>query len=273
MIVFPNCKINIGLNIIHKREDGYHDIETIFYPLPLTDVLEIIENRQAKSPGFPFTSSGLSIKGNDSSNLCVKAYKMLKKDFPALPSLQVHLHKVIPAGAGLGGGSADGAFALKLINQIMKLGLSNKQLIQYAALLGSDCPFFIINKPCFAKGRGEMLEEISLDLSAYQFVIVNPGIHIDTGRAFLGVSPRQPARSVKELIAGPPERWKDELINDFEQPIFKLHPEIVEIKDELYRTGATYASMSGSGSTVYGMYPKDQVPALHFPSSYFVKTI
>ncbi|HEV7780282.1 MAG TPA: 4-(cytidine 5'-diphospho)-2-C-methyl-D-erythritol kinase [Chitinophagaceae bacterium] len=271
MIVFPNCKINLGLSVLYKRSDGYHDLETIFYPLPLTDSLEIIENRQFKNPSFPFSSSGLPVAGNPASNLCVKAYRLLKKDFPGLPPLLIHLHKVIPSGAGLGGGSADAAFALQVINKIGKLELSNERLMQYAAELGSDCPFFIVNKPCFARGRGEILEEIELDLSAYRLVIVNPGIHVDTGRAFLDIQPAAPEKTLKEIIAGPAERWKDELCNDFEKVIFPQHRRIVDIKDRFYTKGAVYASMSGSGSTVFGLFAKDKVPVFDFPKDYFIK--
>lgn len=274
MIVFPNCKINLGLNILRKRSDGYHDLETIFYPLPLTDALEIIENKQAgKNSAFPFTSSGLPIAGKPASNLCVQAYRLLKKDFHEIPGLFIHLHKVIPSGAGLGGGSADGAFALKAMNHLLKLGLTTEQLIEYAAKLGSDCPFFIINKPAFAKGRGEKLEELELDLSAYKFVIVNPGIHINTGRAFLDIIPAIPERSLKEIIKNPINKWKDELVNDFEKVIFKEHREIVEIKDELYRSGAVFASMSGSGSTVFGIFQKEKELQLSFPVNYFVREL
>jgi len=274
MIVFPNCKINLGLHIISKRSDGYHDLETIFYPLALADCLEIIENKKpGLSPVFPFSTSGLPIAGKPSTNLCVKAYRLLKHDFPGMSSVKIHLHKVIPAGAGLGGGSADAAFALKCMNEILGLQLSTQQLINYAAVLGSDCPFFIINKPCYAKGRGEILEEIQLDLSPYKFVIVNPGIHIDTGRAFLNIHPELPERSVKEIIAGPIQKWKDELSNDFEKVIFAQHREIVDIKDMLYIHGAVYASMSGSGSTVFGIFPKDQKLELTFPAHYFVKEL
>jgi len=274
MIVFPNCKINLGLHIISKRSDGYHDLETIFYPLALADCLEIIENKKpGLSPAFPFSTSGLPIAGKPSTNLCVKAYRLLKHDFPGMSSVKIHLHKVIPAGAGLGGGSADAAFALKCMNEILGLQLSTQQLINYAAVLGSDCPFFIINKPCYAKGRGEILEEIQLDLSPYKFVIVNPGIHIDTGRAFLNIHPELPERSVKEIIAGPIQKWKDELSNDFEKVIFAQHREIVDIKDTLYIHGAVYASMSGSGSTVFGIFPKDQKLELTFPAHYFVKEL
>lgn len=274
MIVFPNCKINLGLHILHKRSDGYHDIETVFYPLPLTDSLEIIENKQPqKTPGIPFSSSGLAIEGKPNTNLCVRAYRLLKHDFPQLPGVKIHLHKLIPAGAGLGGGSADGAFALQVLNEIMGLKLSREQLIRYAAELGSDCPFFIINQPCYATGRGELLEEINLDLSAYQFVVINPGIHIDTGRAFLEIVPAQPEKPLKEVIAGPVEKWKYDLKNDFEKVIFLKHREIVDIKDSLYVQGAIYASMSGSGSTVFGIFPKGKTISPDFPPHYFVKIL
>ncbi len=274
MIVFPNCKINLGLNILRKRSDGYHELETIFYPISLTDILEINEYKEPERSSFiPFTTSGLAIKGDTSSNLCMKAYKMLKADFPKLPHIQMHLHKIIPAGAGLGGGSANAAFALKMLNQIFNIGLTTKQLLEYAGELGSDCPFFIINTPCFATGRGEMLEETAVDLSTYKFVIVNPGIHVDTGRAFLNMVPQVPERSIKEIVSYPIERWKDELHNDFEKVIFKQHREIVDIKDSLYVAGASYASMSGSGSTVYGIFPKDKKIELNFPSTYFVKEL
>jgi len=274
MIVFPNCKINLGLNILRKRSDGYHNLETIFYPLRLTDSLEIIENKEAvKSPSFPFTTSGLPIAGKPSTNLCVKAYRLLKVDFPSINSVKIHLHKVIPAGAGLGGGSADAAFALKVLNEIFELKITTQQLIDYAAELGSDCPFFIINKPCFAKGRGEKLEEIQLDLSAYKFFIVNPGNQVDTGRTYLNMIPAKPDKSVKEVIAGPIHKWKDELKNDFEKTIFLQHREIVDIKDMLYIKGAIYASMSGSGSTVFGIFPKDKKIELSFPGNYFVKEL
>lgn len=272
MIVFPNCKINLGLSVLHKRSDGYHDLETVFYPLPLTDALEIIEDRKSSKHSLHhFTSSGLPVAGNPDSNLCVKAYRLLKKDFPDLPSLLIHLHKVIPSGAGLGGGSADAAYALQLINILGKLELTEKELMEYAGELGSDCPFFIINKPCFAKGRGEDLEEIELDLSGYRIVIVNPGIHIDTGRAFLDIRPSAKDKSIKAIINGPVDRWKDELCNDFEKIIFPQHRQIVDIKDQFYRKGALYASMSGSGSTVFGIFPKSKELKFDFPGDYFIK--
>ena len=274
MIVFPNCKINLGLNIIRKRSDGYHDLETIFYPLPLKDILEIIEHRQPeRTVPIPFTTSGLDIRGDTSSNICVKAYRLLKKRFPSLPFVQMHLHKLIPSGAGLGGGSADADFTLLLLNKKFSLGLSHADLMECASELGSDCPFFIINKPCFASGTGNLLEEIDLDLSGYKFVVVNPRIHIDTGRAFLNVVPAPAEKPIREIIKSPVRRWKDELCNDFEKIIFKNHRPIVDIKDELYKQGAIYASMSGSGSTVYGIFDRSLTPELSFPSHYFVKEL
>ena len=274
MIVFPNCKINLGLNILRKRNDGYHDLETIFYPLPLTDVLEIIESNQPeRTIPIPFYNSGILIQGDTLSNICVKAYRLLKKDFPRLPFVQMHLHKIIPSGAGLGGGSADAAFTLQLLNQQYGLKLNRQQLIRYAGQLGSDCPFFIINKPCFATGRGELLEEFELSLADYKLVLVNPGIHIDTGKAFLDMPPSLREKSLKEIIRNPVDSWKDELINDFETPIFRQHPEIGIIKDRLYHAGAVYASMSGSGSSVYGIFRKDNMINLRFPHNYFVREL
>lgn len=274
MIVFPNCKINLGLNILRKRSDGYHDLETIFYPIPLTDILEIVENKQTElSSKMPFTVSGFSLSEVPASNICVKAYKLLKKDFPKLPYIQMHLHKSVPLGAGLGGGSADASFTLKLLNEKFELNLTTQQLMKYAVELGSDCPFFILNKPCFATGRGEMLEEINIDLSAFKFVIVNPGIHINTGDAFVKLKPTLPQNSIKDIIATPVENWKNELCNDFEKVVFKQYREIVDIKDTLYKAGATYSSMSGSGSTVYGIFPKHKEINLAFPKHYFIKTL
>lgn len=274
MIVFPNCKINLGLNILRKRSDGYHDLETVFYPIPLTDILEIIENKHPEqSAKMPFTISGISMPEVPASNLCAKAYKLLKRDFPKLPFIQMHLHKSVPLGAGLGGGSSDAAFTLKVLNDKFDLHLSVQELMEYAAELGSDCPFFILNKPCFATGRGEILEEIQLDLSAYKFVVVNPGIHINTGDAFVKLKPAVPEKSIREIIAEPIVNWKTTLQNDFEKVVFKEYREIVDIKDSLYTKGAVYASMSGSGSTVYGIFPKEKDLSLTFPKHYFVKEL
>ena len=274
MIVFPNCKINIGLRILEKRKDGYHNIETVFYPLALTDILEIIEYKDSqKTSSIPFSRSGFFIDGDISNNLCIKAYKLLKRDFPKLPHVQMHLHKSVPTGAGLGAGSADAAFTLTSLSQKFSLGLSQKDLMAYALELGSDCPFFILNKPCYATGRGEILEPIDLDLSAYKIILVNPGIHINTGRAFMNVSSSKPDESIKDILKKPVERWKDYLLNDFEKSVFKEYSEIVDIKDQLYIAGAIYSSMSGTGSTLFGIFPADKPIQLTFPTHYFVKEL
>ncbi len=274
MIVFPNCKINLGLNILRKRSDGYHDLETVFYPLPLYDVLEVIPaDPHQKSATLPFTSSGLAIEGSHASNLCVKAYRLLKKDFPKMPHIRMHLHKVIPSGAGLGGGSADAAFTLDLLNRMFDLKINPPRLREYAMELGSDCPFFLINKPCYASGRGEILEPVEVNLSGLQIVIVNPGIHIDTGQAFMKIQPALPEKSLKTIIGMPVKTWKLELQNDFEKLIFPHHREIVDIKDYLYSRGALYASMSGSGSSVFGIFPGNEKPELEFPATYFVRVL
>lgn len=187
MIVFPNCKINLGLHILRKRTDGFHDLETIFYPLPVTDALEVLP-----AATLTFASSGIAVPGNEADNLCLKAFHLLLQDFPHIQPVNIHLHKHIPIGAGLGGGSADAAFMLQLLNQKFQLGLTTDALVAYAAQLGSDCPFFILNKPCFATGRGEVMEPVELDLSGYSFLLVHPGIHVNTGWAFRQLTPKQP---------------------------------------------------------------------------------
>lgn len=281
MIVFPNCKINLGLHILNKRDDGFHNIETVFYPLPFTDALELIANTGSNKE-IEFTGTGLAVDGNEADNLCIKAYHLLKKDFPKLPAVKIHLHKAIPMGAGLGGGSADAAFMIKMLNAEFNLNLSIPQLLNYSLQLGSDCPFFIINKACFATGRGEMLEEVSVDLSAYKIVLINPGIHINTGWAFAQRSDgsKPPDRfqvsdgfKPSDTLSQPIETWKDDLKNDFEAPVFAAHPQIKTIKEDLYSRGAIYAAMSGSGSTVFGIFDK----SIHTDSlennNYFIKII
>jgi len=260
MVFFPNCKINLGLNIIRKREDGYHDLETVFYPIALKDALEAIRTGEQ---GIRFSSSGLMVAGNPDDNLCVKAYRLLQQDFPALGGIEMHLHKQIPIGAGLGGGSADGAFALLLLNRLFTLELSEEQLIRYALQLGSDCPFFILNKACLATGRGEKMQPVALDLSGYRFVLINPGIHVSTAQAFAGIQPQTPTKSIAEIIQLPISQWKELLVNDFEKNVATLYPEIAAIKEELYAQGALYASMTGSGSTVYGLFEKTTTPSFN----------
>lgn len=266
MVSFPNAKINLGLNVVNKRTDGYHDIETVFYPVKLNDAIEVIDKKNTH-----FSISGLGIEGDQENNLSIKAFHLLKKDFPRLPPVHLHLHKTIPMGAGLGGGSADGAFTLKLLNKKFGLGLSEKQLVDYSLQLGSDCPFFIANKPCFATGRGEILELIDLDLSKYKIVIVHPGVHVSTRWAFSTIKPVIPKKSIQEIIKQPIETWKQELKNDFEEPVFKKYSEIKKIKDDLYAAEAIYSSMSGSGSAVYGFFEKDKPLSLSFPRNYFIK--
>ena len=273
MVVFPNCKINLGLYITQKRPDGFHNLETVFYPVGLKDALEIIPAHHAEKE-ITFSSSGLIVDGKVEDNICIKAYQLLKKDYPQLPSIKMHLHKAIPMGAGLGGGSADGAFALKLQNEKFQLGLSTQQLIDYALQLGSDCPFFIVNKPCFATSRGEILETVELDLLAYHFAIVNPGIHVNTGWAFAQLQLNNSNRpDLKEIIQQPISTWKDQLINDFEEPVCKAHPEIANIKQQLYNAGAVYASMTGSGSTVFGIFDAAKTFSLNLSETYFTKVI
>ncbi|WP_407520327.1 4-(cytidine 5'-diphospho)-2-C-methyl-D-erythritol kinase [Lacibacter sp. MH-610] len=302
MIVFPNCKINLGLQILNKREDGYHNLATIFYPIGWKDIVEVVrrdDGRQttdesktlsevegsdhpersrriegSNDNNIHFSSSGLEVAGDPQNNLCIKAYQLLKKDFPSLPPVHMHLHKTIPMGAGLGGGSADGAFTLKLLNEKFQLGLSTQQLINYALQLGSDCPFFILNKPVYATGRGEIMEPVNLDLSAYQFVIVNPGIHVNTGWAFAQLELKNaPRPDLRTIVQQPIHTWKEELINDFEAPVCKAHPETAAIKQQLYDAGALYASMTGSGSTVFGMFEKGQQDLSKFFNSKFTKVI
>ena len=272
MLVFPNCKINLGLHISGKREDGFHNLETVFYPVPFRDSLELLPNSYNNTE-IEFTGTGLAVDGNTADNLCVKAYRLLKKDFPQLPAVKIHLHKAIPLGAGLGGGSADAAFMLKLLNEKFKLNLSTDQLINYALQLGSDCPFFIINKPCFATGRGEVLEETTVDLSAYKMVLINPGIHVNTGWAFSNFTPALPVKSIKEIIHQPINTWREELKNDFEEAVFAAHPPVKEIKESLYQQGAMYAAMSGSGSTIFGIFEPNAGAVSLKESNYFIKTI
>ena len=274
MIVFPNCKINLGLSIGEKRTDGYHNLETIFYPLTLQDALEIIHSEKS-SGDIQLTKSGLPVEGKEEDNICIKAYRLLKKDFPELPSVSMHLHKVIPTGAGLGGGSADGAFCLQLLNKKFNLGINEYQLMRYALQLGSDCPFFIFNKPAYAKGRGELLEELNLDLSSYKIAIINPGINVSTAWAFSQLnSKRIPvSSSLKDVVNKPVKEWKQKMINDFEGPVFDRYPEIGHIKTILNEQGALFSGMSGSGSTVYGIFDQDISLAGLLPDKYFVKII
>ena len=248
MIVFPNAKINIGLNIISKREDGYHNIESVFYPVELSDILEVLPSNK-----LSFASSGINIPGDVESNLCLKAYQLIKSDYN-IPPVQIHLHKIIPIGAGLGGGSSDATYTLKALNDIFDLNISDTQLEKYASKLGSDCPFFVKNKPVFATGTGIEFEPLELDLTEYTIKLEYPEIHIGTKEAYSGVIPTQPKHSIKELIHQPISNWKDFIKNDFEASIFPNHPKIEKLKKSFYNNGAVYSSMTGSGSAVYGIF-------------------
>jgi len=272
VISFPNSKINLGLHILNKREDGYHNLETVFYPVLFRDALELIPNTNNETD-IEFTGSGLALDVKAEDNLCVKAYHLLKKDFPKIPAVKIHLHKAIPMGAGLGGGSADASFMITLLNQKFQLNLSTSQLIDYALQLGSDCPFFIINKPCYATGRGAVLKEITVDLSAYKIILINPGIHINTGWAFSNITPAQSNKPIKEIIQQPIETWKNGLKNDFEEPVFTAHPSVKEIKETMYNQGAVYAAMSGSGSTVFGIFNRNTNISALKTANYFIKII
>ncbi|MGV8878337.1 MAG: 4-(cytidine 5'-diphospho)-2-C-methyl-D-erythritol kinase [Sphingobacteriaceae bacterium] len=248
MINFPNAKINIGLNITSRRKDGYHNLESIFYPVNIKDALEMVVSEQ-----LHFQSSGLSIPGNTGENLCVKAYHLLRERYPILP-VNIHLHKQIPIGAGLGGGSADAAFCIRLLNDVFTLQLSSAQMRDFARQLGADCAFFIDNKPALAFEKGDCLEPVSLDLSGYAIVLLMPDIFVSTEEAYRSITPAVPEQSLKEAIGLPVEEWKQTIVNDFENSVFKVHPALRILKDTLYNRGALYASMSGSGSSIYGIF-------------------
>lgn len=248
MIVFPNAKINIGLNIINKRVDGYHNLETIFYPVMIKDVLEVVEAKE-----LSFTSSGIPIPGEQDGNICLKAYKLLSRDIK-LPLIHIHLHKNIPIGAGLGGGSSDASFFIKLMNDKFALGLNRERMEAYASQLGADCAFFIQNEPVFAFEKGDRFVNIQLDLGKYFIILVMPDIHVPTSAAFNDIVPSVPVKGLQDLIKNDITSWKESITNDFEASILRLYPQIGSIKESLYESGAIYASMSGSGSSVYGIF-------------------
>ena len=247
MIVYPNAKINLGLNILRKRKDGYHDISSVFYPVKdCIDILEI-----SKYDTFKFIKSGIKIP--DGENLCEKAWRLLHEDY-GIGNVRIHLHKQIPIGSGLGGGSSDASFTLKALNKLFELNLSNLELEKYALFLGSDCPFFINNRPKLVEGIGEKMTDIDLDLSEFKIKLINPEIHVSTKEAYSGVIPQEPELSVEEIIQLPVNEWKEKLRNDFEDSVFEKHSELEKIKEELYHQGSIYSSMSGSGSVLFGIF-------------------
>ena len=258
MISFPIAKINLGLNVVEKRPDGYHNLQTVFYPVPIKDALEV----QVMDEAFPsdydcdLKVTNITIEGDEQRNLVVRAYQLLKQDFPTLPRIHSHLWKGIPTQAGMGGGSSDCAYMMLLLNQQFQLGLTDEQLIEYAAKLGADCAFFILSRPCYAEGIGEKLQPIDLSLSGYYIAVVRPDIPVPTKEAFSRIRPHYPAQNCRETVMQPIDTWRDTLINDFEESVFALHPEIGDIKQRLYDMGATYAAMSGSGSALFGLFKK-----------------
>lgn len=258
MIVFPNCKINLGLQVLRKRNDGFHDISSVFYPVPLRDALEIIVRPDLDTPLLQ--NYGMTVNGAAGDNLCVKAWHLLKETHPTMPAVEIHLLKNIPMGAGLGGGSADGACMLQLLNDRFRLEIPGEQLRDYALQLGSDCPFFLINKPCIGAGRGELLSPVELSLAGYRLVLVFPGIHINTGWAFGALTLHDRHVHLAAAIQLPVDQWKEALRNDFEAPVFASHPELAGMLQQLYEAGAVYASMSGSGSTLFGLFAPGVMP-------------
>ena len=263
MLDFPNAKINLGLLVTSKRADGFHNLESCFYPVKWTDALEILP-----APELRFDMTGLPVPGNPESNLCLKAYRLLQRDFN-LPAVHMHLHKVLPMGAGLGGGSADAAFALRILNRMFELNLSADVLEEYARQLGSDCAFFIRNKPVVATEKGDVFSPTVVDLSGYTCVIVYPGIHITTAEAYGSIKAQEPECHIDILLKQDVSIWKDILKNDFEKALFPKYPELPQIKEKLYEAGAEYASMTGSGSAVYGLFRQEPAP-LFFPNHYML---
>lgn len=268
MIYFPNCKINIGLNVVEKRSDGFHNIETLFYPIPLEDVLEIRPKQEGKTE---IIATGLPIESNSSGdNLCIRAYRLIREDFPDLPEVNIHLHKLIPMGAGLGGGSSDAAFTLKLIDFLFGLNLSLEQLDNYARQLGADCAFFIYNVPAFGFNKGDELSPTTLSLRGKTILLVKPDIFISTKEAYAGVVPMRDELDLLNILESLPiNQWKHFIKNDFEKSIFAKHKEFQKIKDKLYDIGALYAQMSGSGSTMFGIFEgelsQDEINLFNYP--------
>ena len=256
MLNLPNAKINLGLNVVEKRPDGYHNLQTVFYPVPISDALEVYPMHEKFPSNYDcdLKLSNIPIEGDEQRNLVVRAYQMLKQDFPTLPRIHTHLWKGIPTQAGMGGGSSDGAFMIRLLNEQFQLGLSNNQMINYAARLGADCAFFIINQPCYAEGIGERLEPISLSLKGWNIAIVRPDIPVSTKEAFAHIHPHYPQKNCRDVVAQPVETWRRDLVNDFEESVFAQHQELASIKQRLYDMGATYAAMSGSGSALFGLF-------------------
>lgn len=271
MLIYPTAKINIGLNITEKRPDGYHNIETVFYPIPLQDGIEITSIRSTESKErYQLKVSGAVLDGTPDDNLVIKAFKILQSEYD-LPPLRFNVFKHIPTGAGLGGGSADAAFTLKAVNERFSLNISDDKLEEYAAQIGADCPFFIKNKPVFAQGIGNEFSPINLSLKGKYLILVKPEIFVSTREAYSLVTPSRPKHTLPELLAAPINEWKYTIVNDFEKSVFARYTEIAAIKDKLYDLGADYASMSGSGSSVFGIFDSEIENVDEIFSGYFVR--
>lgn len=263
MIKFPPCKVNLGLQVISKRDDGYHEIHSLMYPVPLTDILEIV-----KAEEFSFESSGLFIPGDSDSNLCIKAFKLMKKKH-SIGNVKIHLHKIIPMGGGLGGGSSDCAYTLSVLNELFELNLPTTTLEDYSSELGSDCPFFIKNAAQIATGRGEELREINFTLNGKWLKLVNLNLHISTKEAYQNLELK--GRIAYNIDYEKIESWKETMKNDFEVSAFQKFPQLEDVKKKLYNEGARYASMTGSGSTMFAIY--DELPVKSFGASGFEEII
>ena len=267
MITFPIAKINLGLNVVEKRPDGYHNLQTVFYPVPISDALEVttMDDRFPSTVDCDLKVTNIAIDGDEQKNLVVRAYQLMKQDFPTLPRIHAHLWKGIPTQAGMGGGSSDCAYMIRLLNDMFTLRLDDEQMMHYAARLGADCAFFILSTPCYAEGIGEQLQPISLSLKGWYIGVVRPDIPVPTREAFALIKPHYPDANCRDIVMQPVETWRHQLVNDFESSVFALHPELAAIKDKLYAMGATYAAMSGSGSALFGLFRE---PTTDFSSQF-----
>jgi len=269
MLTFPNAKLNLGLYVTERRPDGFHTLESVFLPLPWTDALELLPAPTGQ-PATSITLTGRPIPGDPVTNLCVRAYELLQADFLRLPPVQIYLHKMVPIGAGLGGGSADAAFALKAANELFGLTISVEKLEDYARRLGSDCAFFIRNKPVLAVGKGDVFEEIDLNLVGTGCVVVYPNLHVSTVEAYARIVPKPPVHPLRAALAQPLATWRDTVSNDFEMALATAYPVLAQVKQQLFAAGADYASLSGSGSAVYGLWKGGEPAAMRWPDGFTV---
>lgn len=277
MITFPCCKINLGLNVVSKRSDGFHDIETVFYPIPLHDALEIkkMDEQFPSETSCDLKVTGNAVECNERENLVVKAYELLAQDYE-LPRIHIHLYKHIPSQAGLGGGSADAAYMIRLLDERFRLNMGYAEMERYAAQLGADCAFFITSTTSYATGKGEILEpadDEAGNLDGYYITIVKPDVAVSTAEAYAGITPQKPRKCCRDIVRQSIETWKDELHNDFEPVVFAKYPELARIKQQLYDNGALYAQMSGSGSAIFGIFKDEPVNAENIFTKEFCVTM